>query len=549
MGIKVSIIVPAYNVEEYIKSLIDCIKRQTMKDFEVIIINDGSTDGTQLILENECKNDDRFKLFCQDNKGVSCTRNFGLNVAQGNYVVFWDADDKVYPDSLENLYNSIQDEDADLAIGKFLINRTTTVSTPKTVQALTSQRSIDKYDHRIVWSLTLTNKIFKREIIEVNSLRFKQFDLGEDVIFVLNYIGYCKKIAGCNELVYLYNKRFSFGNNASLTQQSNKYKGNFLETYIAELEKAAENLFRNINSKEQFFYKERFYQELYRRLIRNNVLYDMYRLYWVLTKEEYNVMYTSFESLKEKLFEINWCFEKQANKDLELSDHLLTEEDMLRNAKFTFVITRQLQSKKALNVIYCLYNQRFPFFEVLIDCKLINETATDRQFKNILDRKNCSIIDGTDLADVKNNAVSIAKGNFIMFFDEPMYVGELTIRKIYESIKTTDNVISIYVKQIKNRKIRDINILNFAFKNKIYEISKNIDVLFSNKIFRVKYLKENSVLFTNSTVNDISKLYSKGNVSMNKSQLMVTDVEYNTFKKNINFKTRIKYKLWRVLFK
>ena len=136
-----------------------------------------------------------------------------------------------------------------------------------------------------------------------------------------------------------------------------------------------------------------------------------------------------------------------------------------------------------------------------------------------------------------------------MFFDEPMYVGELTIRKIYESIKTTDNVISIYVKQIKNRKIRDINILNFAFKNKIYEISKNIDVLFSNKIFRVKYLKENSVLFTNNTVNDISKLYSKGNVSMNKSQLMVTDVEYNTFKKNINFKTRIKYKLWRVLFK
>ena len=225
------------------------------------------------------------------------------------------------------------------------------------------------------------------------------------------------------------------------------------------------------------------------------------------------------------------------------------EEDILGNIKFTFVITRQVHIEKALNVIYCLYNQRFPFFEVLIDCNLINETATDRQFKNILDRKNCSIIDGADLADVKNNAVSIAKGNFIMFFDEPMYVGELTIKKIYESIKTTDNVISIYVKQIKNRKIRDINVLNFAFKNKIYEISKNIDVLFSNKIFRVKYLKENSVLFTNNTVNDISKLYSKGNVSMNKSQLMVTDVEYNTFTQNINLKTRIKYKLWRILFK
>ena len=139
MGIKVSIIVPAYNVEGYIKSLIDCIKRQTMKDFEVIIINDGSTDDTQLILENECKKDDRFRLFCQNNQGVACARNFGLNVAKGSYIVFWDADDRVYPTSLEVLYNNISDEDADLAIGKFLINRTTTVNTPKTVHSLTFQ--------------------------------------------------------------------------------------------------------------------------------------------------------------------------------------------------------------------------------------------------------------------------------------------------------------------------------------------------------------------------------------------------------------------------
>lgn len=100
---EISIIVPAYNVDKYIDKSMECLMKQTFQDFEVIIIDDGSTDNTGLLCDNIAKKDIRFKVFHKNNEGVSAARNDGLDRVTGNYITFVDSDDWVTEDYLEYL--------------------------------------------------------------------------------------------------------------------------------------------------------------------------------------------------------------------------------------------------------------------------------------------------------------------------------------------------------------------------------------------------------------------------------------------------------------
>jgi len=110
----VTVIIPAYNVETYIKDCIDSIKNQTLESFEAIIINDGSSDNTATVIENEISNDPRFRLYQQTNKGVASTRNRGLSLAKGEFIYFMDSDDIIEPDTLENTVEMARAENLDI---------------------------------------------------------------------------------------------------------------------------------------------------------------------------------------------------------------------------------------------------------------------------------------------------------------------------------------------------------------------------------------------------------------------------------------------------
>lgn len=104
---KISIIVPVYNVEEFLPTCLDSILSQTFKDFEVICVNDGSPDNSAAILENYAAKDSRIKIITQDNAGLSAARNSGWEQAQGEYLYFLDSDDYIHPQMLEILYKEI----------------------------------------------------------------------------------------------------------------------------------------------------------------------------------------------------------------------------------------------------------------------------------------------------------------------------------------------------------------------------------------------------------------------------------------------------------
>ncbi len=117
-NIKVSIIVPVYNVEKYLQSCMDSLVNQTLEDIEIICVNDGSTDNSLEILESYAKKDSRIKVFTIENSGNSIARNYGIKIAKGKYVGFVDSDDYINETMFEKLYNSCEQNDLDLAICK-----------------------------------------------------------------------------------------------------------------------------------------------------------------------------------------------------------------------------------------------------------------------------------------------------------------------------------------------------------------------------------------------------------------------------------------------
>ena len=114
MKVSISIIIPCYNVELYLKECLDSIINQSFTDFEAICINDGSTDSTLSILKEYELKDHRIKVFTQSNKGLSATRNEALNKAAGKYVCFVDSDDKLLPGALEKMFSISESKNLDL---------------------------------------------------------------------------------------------------------------------------------------------------------------------------------------------------------------------------------------------------------------------------------------------------------------------------------------------------------------------------------------------------------------------------------------------------
>lgn len=116
----ISVIIPAYNSENTISKTIESVCNQTYGDIEIIIIDDGSVDGTLQVCEGYQKRDHRIRVIHQENKGVSSARNQGIRHAEGDYATFVDSDDVVHPQMIETLYNAIVQYSADIAIGRLL---------------------------------------------------------------------------------------------------------------------------------------------------------------------------------------------------------------------------------------------------------------------------------------------------------------------------------------------------------------------------------------------------------------------------------------------
>lgn len=212
IGALVSIIVPAYNVELYVEACIESIMRQTYPFIEVICINDGSLDATRAVLAH-WERDARIRIIDQENKGLSESRNVGLEYARGKYVLFVDADDVICPNMVELLVAEAEKTGADLiCCGTELIYHDCQQQkkSDERYYAL-AQEGCFIFSYELVSSLNVHvwNKLFILRVIRDNEIRFPVGLFYEDVAFMWLYYAYCQRVCFIPDKLYCYQRRAS----------------------------------------------------------------------------------------------------------------------------------------------------------------------------------------------------------------------------------------------------------------------------------------------------------------------------------------------------
>lgn len=222
--VKVSVIVPIYNSEKYLKRCLDSLIGQTLDDIEIILINDGSTDNSEGIIQEYVeKYKDKIKYISQKNSGQAVARNIGIKVATGEYIAFVDSDDYIEKDTYEILYNKATENKCDILCFNLCMDMNGKIE-KNTGCVINPENIVSKY---IINEASPCNKIIKRKIFAENKLGFLEDHIYEDLALIPTLALYTDKICYSNEYLYYYNIH------EDSTMRQKKFNSKMLDIYYA----------------------------------------------------------------------------------------------------------------------------------------------------------------------------------------------------------------------------------------------------------------------------------------------------------------------------
>lgn len=275
----ISIIVPVYNIEKYIEKCIRSILNQSFKKIEVILVDDGSTDGSLAICQQYSKLDERIKVITKENGGLSSARNEGIKQSTGEYIAFIDGDDFVHPQYIEKLYNTLSSFDADMSVcGIEIVDENGKITDKLSTGAIYKQycpftreklspieveRRYYTEENGFIF-VVAWNKLYKRQIFE--NLLYDEGKIYEDEYLFSTLLRKCREISFVTDKLYFYVQR-----NNGITSKS-KQRDKF--QYISEI------FYRRIS-----IYENEQNQELIIRAC-EKFLRQIITYYYFLNKEE-----------------------------------------------------------------------------------------------------------------------------------------------------------------------------------------------------------------------------------------------------------------------
>jgi glycosyltransferase involved in cell wall biosynthesis len=194
---KVSVVIPVYNVEKYLKQCLESVLNQTYKNLQVVLINDGSRDESGKICENYAQKDERVKCIHKENGGISAARNDGLKEIDGDYVLFVDSDDYIDQDLVETLLKEIDGFDVVASLTKYF-NSSGVIKgrgeAPLKIDCLDNDQAKKAYMQGVIrpYFYGPVAKLYKTEIIKKNNILFDtELKVGEDIVFNLGFLRCC----------------------------------------------------------------------------------------------------------------------------------------------------------------------------------------------------------------------------------------------------------------------------------------------------------------------------------------------------------------------
>lgn len=466
--IKISVVIPVYNGEVNLHKSLTSIKKQTLINFEVIIINDGSIDRTQEIIEDFKKNDHRFKYYCQKNSGVAASRNKGIELSKGKYIVFADSDDEYTENALESLYETAEKNNAELVIG--MLQRESNIQSykfPKSIE-LTKKKQIKNDDPILIYSFTVTGKIYLRSAIEKYDIRFENFMHTEDGVFSMKCIKHFQKIFTCSEVVYKYHLELAYmTENVSATRIMEK-------RMVEELISALKRIETLISDK-----PPEFRQEFYMRAIAANLLPQFYRHLRQIDEDALDILRDAFEEYKKYLTDEQWQELKKNNPDLMLEKGIMTGEEADQNPLVTVAVTKGVSEDHKEMFMKSLYCQDSPFYRVVEEKK--------------------------DHPDFMKNTLKECTTPYITFVDHDIMYNDNTLRKMQKTLyEEKCDFVSGIMCGLDEGKRKDLPYFNIAFNADRLNRSRwdIFDRTFANKLFVTEALKKCKAM-------DMEQIYSR----------------------------------------
>lgn len=242
----ISVIIPVYNVEKYLDSCIQSVLQQTYHNWELILIDDGSKDGSGSIVDQYKQTADRIRVLHQQNAGVSAARNQGLDMVTGDYIMFLDADDELTTDCLDKLLKTAIENHADIVAGKCLGDR----NLSRKLGGITIWREEEALKNALMdnpFTYSAWAKLFRREI--VGKTRFvPEIKINEDSYFVFQLLTKKPTFVGIEDEIYIYKEN---PDSASRAAFSNKFfdvlrvadlKNEVIESQFPEMVSLANNM-------------------------------------------------------------------------------------------------------------------------------------------------------------------------------------------------------------------------------------------------------------------------------------------------------------------
>ena len=244
---KITLIVPVYNSEQYIKKCLESILNQTYKNYEILVVNDGSKDNSQEIID-EYKNKYPEKIIAikQENKGVAVTRNESIKKANGDYIMFIDNDDYIDKDYIESFVNELEIEEYDVVIGGY--------RRPTENNKIIKKMSLKNTEWSKFMIMAPWAKIYKKDYLIKNNIEFLDNNIGEDVYFNMQALQLTDKIKIINYIGYNW---FFFFYSVSNTSQRHYKELNIFDLLNKTYNKLKEGkiLNKNYEINELYFYR------------------------------------------------------------------------------------------------------------------------------------------------------------------------------------------------------------------------------------------------------------------------------------------------------
>ncbi len=518
---KVSVIVPVYNVENYIRDMLLSVQRQTFADFEAVIVNDGSTDGSQQIIDEFCREDERFRCFVKANGGVASARNKGLEKARGRYVVFYDPDDIIPEDSLEKMHAAAAAADADMVVGVMLEKSLGESLIYMHSQKLAKQKRISPLDRHFFGAWSLCNKMFSLDFLKKHDIRVEKMSNAEDGVFTFCALNHAKRITGCDTIAYNYIKR-PFWLAPSATQIiSSRYLDGLLQSHDRILQEAKRLARKYLKPSQRKAYLE----PLYIRFIEGEMINGYYRGIWRAQEDLTPKMTYRTKMYKEHVSEREWEKLLKRHEDIDLAKGFMQTSEMAAKPKVSIILNAKISSKQLNMILGSIYNQLFPLFEVLVPVEIYGKI--DDVYRRKANLRTVDSVNGTTFG---YEAMQAAKGEFVAVFNEfSMYTKNSLKHMVLKLMKEKDlDFVSMLMKRYDGENYEQIPCLSASYGYTRRGATKNsrltvFDTFLSNKLFRKDVLSDFD--FDSSTVKAVHKLYRTLNFMKLRKGVMITDME------------------------